>query len=538
MDIFHINILYTHVIIRPFVASRDSKRSSDHIYLKESTLKIESQSRDDHQVKLVVEFENEIFEAAKHQAARKLAGRIKIPGFRPGKAPYAIVLRQVGEPALAEEAIEIIIKEQYPKIIEESGIHPYSFGQLENIQKTDPLTLEFAVPLDPEVKLGDYSSMHRPYEPKPVGEDEIEEVLDNLRDRHAVLEPVDRTAGEGDVVTVNLAGERLNPDEGQDATLIPKNSYQFLVRPTAKPNEDEWPFPGFSSYLIGMAAGDETNITHIFPEDYLYESLRDATARYSLKVEDVKSRQVPELDDDFAKTIGEYVDLAALISDIRQGLEQQATQDYNDQYDEAVFEELIAQSTIKYPPQMLELEQNNIIDNLKHRLEQQGTDFDLYLKTRNLDLDGLKEEARPVAEKRIERSLILLEISRLENIQVSEEELQTETVHMLQSLNQSLSPEEARRLTDKRIMDNLVGNVMLDLLQKQSLERLRGIVSGSYHPEETVEPAVEAALVGEIETKDEVRVEEVVDETIQTVESEESNQDIRVAPSETTVGDA
>jgi trigger factor len=482
-------------------------------------LKIESQARDDHQVKLIVEFEPEALEEAKHRAARKMAGRMKIPGFRPGKAPYVVVLRQVGEAGLFEEAAEILIDEKYTSIIEEAGIKPYSAGQLENIPSKDPLIMEFVVPLEPEVVLGDYRALRRPYERKEISDAEVNEMLESLRDRQAILEPAERPAGEGDVVSAKLSAVRLNPEEDQNSELIEERSNQFLVHASNAEHTDEWPFPGFSQELVGLSSGEEKTIVHLFGEDYLYESLRGVEASYHVAIEEVKSRQLPELNDDFAKTIGEYADLEALRTDIHLSLEQQSLESYHEIYDDAIIDELIEESTIKYPPQMLESEQNTVVDNFKQRLEQQGTDLELYLKTRGIDEEGLKQEAQPVAEKRLQRSLVLLEISKVENIQVSEEDLQAETMRTLNMLNRSLPPEEARRLTNERIMNNLVGNIMLDLLTRRAQLRLRDIAKGSFVPEEeTAEEApVEAApeAPAEIETTANEIVSTAVEATIQ-----------------------
>ncbi len=431
-------------------------------------MKIESQPLEDHQVKLIVEFEAGVLDNYKRRAARNLANRVKVPGFRPGKAPYNVIARQVGDAALTEEGLELLVNENYSKIIEESGVRPYTSGQLEQIANMEPLTLEFTVPLEPEVILGDYKELRRPYVLSEISDDDVAEVLENLRDRQAVLEPANRPVAEGDVVSVHLTGKRLNPDEGQSDNLVEDRSYQLLVRAADKNAADEWPFPGFSQHLVGMSTGDGKTLTHQFEPDFQYESVRGAEASYQLVVEDIKSRSLPELDEEFLKTIGEYADLEALKTDIRSSLEQQALDNYNQIYDDAILAELVEKSVIKYPPQMLESEQNSVVENFKNRLEQQGSDLDVYLKSREMDLEGFKAEVTPVAEERLKRSLVLLEVAKAEKIQISEEELQNQTMQTLRSLNQSLSPEDARRLTDERIMNNLVGNVMLDQMTRRA----------------------------------------------------------------------
>ena len=177
-------------------------------------MKIDSERLEDHQVKLTVEFEDEIFEGYKRRAARQIAKRTKIPGFRPGKAPYHIIVRTVGEQPVIERGLEYLVDDQYPRIIEEANIDPYGPGQIEEIVSFEPLVLEFVIPLAAEIKLGDYHSIRIPYELQVIGEDDVNEVLDNLRQSQAIEE-----AERGNVALatrrLRTAGERLL-EMGQD----------------------------------------------------------------------------------------------------------------------------------------------------------------------------------------------------------------------------------------------------------------------------------------------------------------------------------
>ena len=208
-------------------------------------MKIDTEPREDHQVKVTVEVEADLLEEAKRNAARKLSRRVKIPGFRPGKAPYQVVLRQFGEAAIMEDAIELLIEEVYPKVIEEASIKPYGPGSLENIVSTEPPVLEFVIPLDAEVKLGDYTNIQKPYEPEEVSEEQIDEVIKNLQDRQAILEPVERSAEEGDVVTLSISGERKLTEADEDPVLVADYEKQVLVLPEGEEDDKEWPYPGF-----------------------------------------------------------------------------------------------------------------------------------------------------------------------------------------------------------------------------------------------------------------------------------------------------
>ena len=171
-------------------------------------MKIETQFLEDHQAKLIVEVEPEQMEEMKRRAALKLSRRVKIPGFRPGKAPYPVIVRTIGDATIAEEALELLVEDIYPKVIKEAEIEPYGPGKLEKVASMEPLTLEFVIPLDAKVTLGDYRSMRKSYEPKPVTDQDVEDAIKELQERQALVEPVERAAEEGDVVTVRLSGER------------------------------------------------------------------------------------------------------------------------------------------------------------------------------------------------------------------------------------------------------------------------------------------------------------------------------------------
>jgi trigger factor len=446
-------------------------------------LKIESQTLEDHQVKLTVEVETEKLSEAKIQAARKLAKQVKIPGFRPGKAPYQVVARQVGDAAILEEAMELLIDDVYPKVIEEAEIHPYGPGKLEKIVSTEPPVFEFVVPLEAKVVLGDYRSIRHPYELKEVPEQDVANVLDDLRERQAVIEPVDRPAQPGDLVDLLLGATRTTPVIGEEAVLIRERSTPIVITSHPEDEEDveakrEWPYPGFSSQVIGLSADDEKTFTYSFADDAEFEALRGIEAEFHFRVEDVKSRTLPELNDEFASTVGEYSSLEALRSEIRSDLEQHAKQEYDEEYEDEILQEAIDQSDIKYPPQMLEHEVDSVIDNLKNRLERQKLEMDLYLKSRQMDMDGLRAEARPVAESRLKRTLVLLEIANAEKLEVSQEELQNETVRTMDVLSRTLPEKDARRLNNRQVFSNVVENVMADMVIKQALVRLRDISSG------------------------------------------------------------
>jgi trigger factor len=445
-------------------------------------LKIDTLPLDDQQIKVTVETDAEQLEAAKHRAARNIAKKAKIPGFRPGKAPYNIVERFAGEKTILEDALDILAQEMYTKAIDETGIKPYGPGRLENITSTTPPTFEYVIPLEAEVVLGDYRAIREPYEPPVVSEKEVEQVLDNLRQQQAIIEPVERPAQEGDLVTIRLDAERLEPAEGEPASLIRERSVPIVIQPEKEEGSEEtgveWPYPGFSRNLIGVSPNEEKDVTHTFSEETPFEQLRGKEAKYHFVVENVKSRTLPVLDDEFAHSVGEYDSLEALIKEIRESLEQRALEEYNRDYDDKILNQLISESTIKYPPQMLEHEIESVTHQLEDRLAEQRLDLETYLKSRQMDQEALNKELTPTAETRLKRFLTVFQIAQKENVQVNPQEVQNEALQTLNMYASSLPKQEQRKLASQDVISNLVGSITADKLIQQTVNLLRDIASG------------------------------------------------------------
>lgn len=450
-------------------------------------MNINTQFLQDHQAKLTVELEAEPFEAAKHRAARQIAKRTRIPGFRPGKAPYNVVLRTVGENHVVQEAMDLLLEEVYPKIIEQAEIKTYGPGQLSNIVSLDPPTLEFTVPLAPVVNLPEYDSIRFPYELSAVTDDDVDQVLQDLRDRYATFETVDRPAQDGDQVNLKLTAERKNPAEGQDPFLYNDRSTVLTVNPTDSEAKTEWPYSGFSRNLVGLSAGDEKTFDYIYPEDAQIENLRSVEMNYRIKIETVKVRNLPELNDEFAKTLGEYENLEALRKEIHTGLGEQRKSDYDKTYQNQIVDHILSGADIHYPPQMLERETDAFLSQLENRLAQQNLDMSTYLKARQLDEEGLRKEMQPSAEERLKRSLILMEIAKIEKIEVEEQLVQNETINTINQLHQYYKPEEARRIITQDFIQNVVGNITGEILLDKTLQHLTSIAKGEASKDQTSE---------------------------------------------------
>jgi len=441
-------------------------------------LKIETQSLDDHQVKLVVEIDLDILENSKRKAAKTLAKKVKIPGFRPGKAPYNVIQKHVGDSAIFENALDILLEDIYPKVIEEAEVDPYGPGKLENIQTLDPLVLEFLVPLAPIVKLKNYQDIRINFEKRDVTEKEIDQVIAGIRDDHATIEPVDRPAQEGDMVYIILSGEKKDVTEKEKRVLIEERSYPVIIEKEEVDASSEFPYPGFSRNLIGLSPKDEKILEHTFSEDYEFDELGGVTSVYSVKIQEVKGRKLPELNDDFAKSLGDYETIEDLRIKIQISLEEMAEREQNKEYEDKIIDALLETTKIKYPPQMLEHEIDHFIHDLERQISEMGMNIDLYLKSKDMDIASLREEIKPDAEDRMKRNLILSEIAKQEEITLTPEEIEEKTQQTMNEINQYYSDAEAQKFTRKEVFERLVQWIVTEEITTRTRERLRKIAKG------------------------------------------------------------
>ena len=422
---------------------------------------------------MVVEVEADRVQAARQRAARKLASRGKIPGFRPGKAPFDVIVRYYGDAAVQEQAIDLLVDEVYPEMLKEAGLEPAAAGSLENVEGTETPKFTFRVPLSPEVALGDYRLLRAPYEFKAPGPERLDEALNELRQVYATTETVEREAAEGDYLIIEMRSDHKE---------LERTDLAVMIRPSQK--ADEFPFPGFSREFLGSKAGEARTIHHDFPEDAALAVLAGKPADIAVTIKTVRSVSLPPLDDDFAKMVGKYESLEALKDALVKETEGRARVEYEDEYYADLVDQLRQQAVIKYAPQTLEHEAEHVVNDMRRRLAQQGLDLETYYKMRSTDAEKfLEEEAKPVARKRLERSLILDEVARVENIEVDNSALDEEfssTLLDLQGQGMNLNAIRGGRKGQQRVAEAVAVQSASRLLTRRTLERLRGIATGEY----------------------------------------------------------
>jgi trigger factor len=448
-------------------------------------LKIETKPRDDHQVSLSVELDKEQLEGAKHRAARKISERKSIPGFRPGKAPYDVVIRSYGEEAVTQEAVDILLDEVYPKALEESKLKPGAAGLLEKVDGLDKKPVfSFIVPLAPTVDLGDYRSIRFPYEWKEPTSKKVDEALEELRQMYAKTETVERPIEKGDFVMIDLKGVDENAKEG-DAPLIDQPGLPVFIRPDKK--EGEYPYVGFSNQLVGLNTGESKSFSNKFDDANRDDTLKGKKVRFDITVKLVRGSTLPDLDDDLAKKAGPFANIAALRDAVRANLSAQSKVDYDDEYYEKVIEAIKKGAKIKYPPQVVDHEVEHVMEDLKSRLAEQGLDLPAYLKTRQQDEKTfIENEAKPTAIKRLERSLILDEIMNSEKIDIGEEEINSsfrETYNQYQGNPGFQKLLRGKSQPPKKIMNAIAMESANRAYIQKTLNRLKEIATGKEKPQ-------------------------------------------------------
>ncbi len=454
-------------------------------------MKIETTPRDDHQVRIVAEFEPEIMEKFKRQAARKISQDARIPGFRPGKAPYDVVRRTYGEEIIEKEAIELMLDEVYPQVIKEAAIEPAGAGNLEEIVSSNPPKFAFVIPLMPKVTLGDYSTLRSEYTPPVIGDEQVDQSIKNLRANYSTAEPVERPVEEGDLVSVKISGVFTQVAEGENAEAIKENIFQMIVGENDF-EIDDWPFEGFTRELVGLAVDGIKTVTHTFAEDYTDEALRGKEVTLTATVVSVKHLNMPELTDSFAQTLGEYASVAELRESIQKNLQENDQREYDNAYFGKLVDEIIGMSTILYPPQVLSDEIDRVLHSLEHDLEDRKMDLPTYLKTLGKDKETfITEDITPVAKRRLERSLILDNIAQAENVKLDTHELQGEVTAAMQIYQ---SDPEVRKLKGQQaqnFIENLTMETATRLLNRIVMDRLKTIATGQAVT--AAEPAAETS---------------------------------------------
>lgn len=449
-------------------------------------MNIEKQFQEDHTVKLVVEVDQEKMAVYKKRAAAKISERGNISGFRPGKAPYHIVERTYGEAAITEQAIDMFIDAEYSNILKEADVNPGASGSLENIESMDPPKFIFSVPLAPVIDLGDYTSVRLPYEWKAPEQKDVDAALEELRQMYASTETVERAIESGDYVLLDVSSETPELNRTGFATFVRKEE-----------RDTEWPYNGFANELIGLKAGENKTVKHSFPKDWEVEDLQGKDVELTATIKTVRGVTLPEVNDEFAKTTGAGETVDALMEAVKKDVETRSQNEYDDKYFVDLIEIVKASATIKYHEHTLEHEGEHVLQDLSQRLAQQGMDLDTYFKMRSTTREQFVEtDVKPVAQKRLERGLILDEIVRKEQIQIDDEALNAEYMNAINNLamqGMDFSKVRGGKKGQKELSQAIAMDAASRVMTRKALDMLKSIATGNYKPFEEREAEAKQA---------------------------------------------
>lgn len=448
-----------------------------------------------HEALLTVEMEEQTVKQAMQQAARVMSQKYNVPGFRKGKAPYAKVVQYVGEAAVRQEAADALLEEIYPQILEQAEVNPYGPGDLQAI-KPVPLTFTIRVPLEPEVVLGDYLSLREEWEELTVTDDETANVLAQLREEHAILEPLERPAEFGDAIHINVVGTV----DGK--VIVDEDNIEVILKEDA-------PFiaPGFFEELVGMQTGEGKTFTIVFPEDFREESLRGAETQFDVTLVGVYERVLPDLDDALASTVGAFETLDDLKRDISTRLLEGKQNHAREHYRDDLVASLVAQSEVAYPPALLEHTLDDMLKDIGARIKrEQKMSLEDALQLEGVTLEQFRKQMTPQAQADIKQSLVLSKFAEEEGLVVNDDEVVQEFNHFLASLGQSFPADREPVKVDSPLGRNL----RLRVLSRKTLEHLEKIGRGEFvaaAPEDTavetpMEPETAPAAAEEIPAQD------------------------------------
>ena len=368
-------------------------------------------------VALTVEVGEPEFQAAVEKAYLKMRKRINVSGFRPGKAPRKIIEGMYGQEIFYEEAINIAFPDAYEAAVQEQNLQPVGYPDVEMVGEAtrEGFTFKAVVPVYPEVTLGQYKGLSAEKEEVKVSAADVDQRIQQMADRNARLVSVDREAREGDTAVIDfegfLDGVPFEGGKGQNHSLE-LGSHSFI--------------PGFEEQVVGMKAEEEKDLDVTFPEDYPSKELAGKAVVFKVKVHEVKEKETPELDDEFAKDVSEFDTLKDLKADIKKKITEERQKAADSAFEDALMEQVAAGITADVPDAMVEGQARQYLDNFKNQLAQQGVAFDQYMKVTNGSEAQLLADAKEPALRQVRLDLALAAIIKEENLEASDEDVDAE----------------------------------------------------------------------------------------------------------------
>jgi trigger factor len=399
-------------------------------------LKIETERLEDCQMALTIEVDEKRTKRALRSAARRISRQANIPGFRPGKAPYRVIAGMFGKEALYQEVVDELGNILYKEALEETGLEPFDQAQLADYE-TDPLVLKLIVPLAPVVELGDYRQLRVEPEEETMGDKKIDEALKRIQEENTFWDPTKGPAQWGNLAVVDIEGTL----EGD--TVVEDKGRELILEEADSP--DSLP-PGLSVELLGISFDQPKEFTLTYPEEYEDSELAGQQVHFTIHLQDLKEEIVPDIDDDLARTVGDYDTLEDLKAELDHTLQARAKEDFANR----ALEALVEMSKIEFPPTMREREIDHWVRELDQNLRRQGLNLNNYLQMRKLTEDEFRQEVSPQVEERLKRSLALGKLAELEGLDKSGEVV-SEALERLAAIARGELEEEEDEFSEEKV---------------------------------------------------------------------------------------
>lgn len=369
-------------------------------------------------VKLVIEVESDVFDEGMERSFKKNAHRFNVPGFRKGKAPRPIVERHYGEQVLYEDAINIVCGEAYDKAIKDNNVDPVSRPEIdiEQIGSGQSFIFSATVTVKPEVVLGDYKGVKVEKKESNVTDEDVDKEIEKMREKNSRLVVVEnRAVQDGDTVVIDfegfIDGVAFEGGKGEDWNLV-IGSNQFI--------------PGFEEQLIGAEKDEDREINVDFPEDYHNKEFAGKKSMFKVKIKEIKVKELPELDDEFAKDSSEFETLDELKKDLREKLSEREERRIKGEIENDVINKVAENATIEIPEVMVQNRVDNILQDFDMRLRYQGLSLAKYLEMSDIDVSEFRKQFDDRALEEVRSQLVLEKIVQVEDISATDEEYEEE----------------------------------------------------------------------------------------------------------------
>ena len=411
-------------------------------------------------VKLTIEVEAEVFNDSLKKAYQKNRGRYTIPGFRKGKAPMNFIERYYGESVFYEEAFNIACPEAYEKAIEENSLEPVSRPELdvEQIEKGKDLIFTAKITVKPEVKLGEYKGLKVEKEAVNITDKDVQEELEKIQDKNArLITAEDRVVKDKDTLNIDFEGfVDDEPFEGGSAkgyTLV-VGSGTFI--------------PGFEEQLIGAETGKEIDVNVTFPEEYHSEDLKGKEAVFTVVVNEIKEKELPEINDEFAQDVSEFDTLEEYKADIKEKLLKEAQESAEKKYEDDIVKKAVENAEIDIPEIMIEHQLNNILNRLNMTLRYQGMDLNSYINMVGTDEETFRNGYRDTAVLDVRTQLVLEKIGKEEKVEATEEDVEAEIAETAEKYKQSVEDFKKHLQDDdiEYIKDTVITKKIIKLIKE------------------------------------------------------------------------